>query len=211
MDDSTNSSRNRLTVIHLFLLHLTVIVTCCVGDQDVVDMITNNMRALRHTRTYKNALVVVYVEIGNSKLVANRVATLIDTPSFHPVMIETSYIEGKQQSGVVTTDERKRMGTMHLTRELNMNSLFVATDLITQDSKHAVVDLANQMRSWRKDIVVPHDPAIGKFREVFTGKSSMGGKKDDRVICLLLVLYWSAKNHGDSDFVAELVRRGINI
>jgi hypothetical protein len=184
-------------------------VVLVIGDQDVVDMLVNNMKALRRTRVYKDALVVVYIEVGSSNIVADRVSKLMDVIEFQPIMIEKCMVRGEWKPGVITTDEQKRLGTMHLTRELSLNSLHVAMDLITQDTKKAITELANEMRSWRKDVVVPRDQAIGKFREVFTGKAAMGGKKDDRVVCLILVLYWSARNHKDPDFDTEMRRRGI--
>jgi hypothetical protein len=188
-----------------------VCVTNGIGDDDIVQMLIRNLRDIRSVLAYRRALIVVYIEVGSAWPVADRVARLINVPEFQPMFVESRDSTEQRRFGVVTGAEQKRGGTLHLSRELSRNTLTVAADLVSQNKKKAITELANQMRSWRKEIVVPKDQAVGKFSEVFTGKASVGGKKDDRVMALMLALYWSAINHSDPVFVEAMERRGISI
>jgi hypothetical protein len=183
----------------------------CIGEEDVVFMITKNILDIRKIPIYRDALIMVYIEVGSSHVVASGVRNLVDRPEFDPLIVESRDSKGEGRPGVITGPEQKRVGTQHLSRELSRNTLGVAEHLVTQDKKKAITELSNQMRSWRKELIVPRDQAVGVFKEVFTGKSTTGGKKDDRIMALMLALYWSAYNHYDPKFVNEMMRRGISI
>jgi hypothetical protein len=174
-------------------------------------MITNNLRDIRRNLAYRHSLIIVYIEIGASHVQADSIATLIEKAEFQPLIVESRDSKGLARPGVVTGAEQKRVGTLHLSRELERKTLRIAAELITQDKKKSIIELSNQMRSWRKEIVMPHDQAVGTFKEVFTGKASGGGKKDDRIMALILALYWSAFNHADPVFRVEMARRGRTI
>lgn len=174
-------------------------------------MITQNIEQIRSTPEYRDAFILMYIEANMSPLHANAVRRLVSTPRYSPIHVLEYEKDHELRPGVITGAVQKEEGARHLARELFRNQLVVAENLITTDEKAAVRDLADQMRQFREELKIPTDAIHGTVKRSYTGKSSQGNKRDDRVVALQLSLYWSEHSVQQLEVARILADRGIEL
>lgn len=151
-------------------------------------MLVNNMTQLR--QRYPDARIMVFCESQMSWFEPQEVQRIIKKPIFEPIDFFSNHKDG-DWPGVTTGEDQKASGVNHLQRVLRDGSLYYAhsSQMISMRPHNSPKVLIKQMYDHRYEYEEAKDPRFGKPKVRTTGKGR--GNKDDRVMCLTLLLHWS--------------------
>jgi hypothetical protein len=182
-------------------------IDACSSRRDAVknQLIMDHVGGIRTRFPY--ALIVVYIESNFDCFAADGIRTMITHPMLGAVKVISDTSGKEERVGVYTGPGEKRRFAEQLEHYLRVDSLTMS-DTITSssDDTNEVRDkLIAQMETYRRDIRAPSDETHGTWKVSYSGKSS--GCKDDLVLALQIVLYWSHVQLADDDFI-EYCRNG---
>ena len=181
---------------------------------DIDAMLYNHVRKLRNHRRYRHARIRLYVENNLSHIEADRVARIFNRPENQPVEIESHDESNQNRPGVPTTDVTKHAYVHLLLQLLKDNRLRVAREFVwtpqpqesPTDPERMLHELRDQLRAFRKNVKNPADMAMGAPRIVLSGKSAT--KKDDLLLALMIVTYYSELTRQSDEFRARCREHG---
>lgn len=171
-------------------------------------MIEAHFHKLRSIRQYANAFIYVYIEANMSFIGADFLHNLISVPEFAPLEVVSEDKTSLQRPGVWTGETEKEFYAKTLQHVLSDGMLSYAHDdqFVSQDPVNVKNLLVQQLRTYRKETKLVGDPAFGKLRVSYSGKSS--GKKDDMSMVLQIALGQANKKRISADYRATAEAHG---
>ncbi len=156
----------------------------------VIKMIKDNFRAIRKNIQYHGAHIRVTIEAQNNWYEPQRLQAILQ--EYAPISFTHDPKSGN--IGVPTGLAHKIGGSTHLIRHLATDTLKMVSNeaMITTQKVLSPKMLLEQMRFYRNET----EPVKSLYTEVVRQSQSgkAGGRKDDRVIALLLGLFWAYVN-----------------
>ena len=92
---------------------------------------------------------------------------------------------------------------------MHLNIAFSA-HLVGHDTTTEVKHLFAQLRNFRLERQDPANPAFGKYKYSFTGKTG-GGQKDDLILALMIAMYWGQRKRENVTFQVLAHSKGIRL
>jgi hypothetical protein len=172
-------------------------------SNDIKSLFMALFKRLRHSRTYQDALVIVYVEANMSHFIPVDMERLFlsEGEIFGRVEFQRMKMKNNMiRPGVLTTHDDKEQFVNYVRLQLGAGNILFAEELLGLESRLAEHRrlLIDQLNNYRKDIKESLDPGFAEEKITYTGKS--GGKRDDLCIALQLSLYHMQTKRHDEDF-----------
>jgi hypothetical protein len=159
--------------------------------------------SLRNHAQYSGALLCYFIESNMSYIDADRVRLLLTADEFQPAMSIDKDPKKLGRAGVFTTETEKAIFADDLGNLLRRNDLRVAQDRIDKFDQEVKADpyamLADQIRTYRKEMKIPNEPCWGKVHVTYTGKSP--GVVDDLIMALQIAVTNIRRQREDPEFV----------
>lgn len=180
---------------------------------EVNDMFRALFSRIRHpTSYYREAIVLVYVEVNMSYLIGNAFSDLFkgERRIFGRCEFEMHYRskEKDESPGVLTGEKEKAMYVEYTQRMMAGGKLRFA-DKILGDHNRLLAqkpDLYKQLDAYRRVKKISLDPAFVDDKYTYTGKSS--GRRDDLCMALQIALYNMKKKRVDREHIARCQKAG---
>jgi hypothetical protein len=160
-------------------------------------MIEGHLRSLRCSKRYGNAYLLIFIEANMSFIQADAVAGWCQP--FGPLYIERQQPGDNERVGVWTGPYEKESYAFLLREVIEEDTIFFASEMIGRDPQKQKDLLLTQLRKFHMEKRPPNDPAFGKFKYAFTGKTG-GGSKDDLVLALMIAMYWGRRRREHKEF-----------
>lgn len=173
-------------------------------------MILNFMQSLTDHPRYRKAVKIPFIEANMSYIGADLIATWCRAMRFQPVMIESRDPTPRGRVGVWTGPYEKEAYAWTLRDAIENDTVHFAADLIGANVERDKATLEAQLRGFRMERQEPADPAFGKFKYAYTGKTS-GGTKDDILLGLMIATYWGRRKREEQEFRAWCHERGYRL
>jgi hypothetical protein len=113
---------------------------------------------------------------------------LTNGKSLEPVYFMSKDPKGSKDRGLFTSNEQLEGGARLLRDVLEAGQLRIASKFVSKNQDQFLAKLKKQLQNFREEIKEPADPIHGEPKRKLTGKS--GGKQDDIVVTLMLMLFW---------------------
>lgn len=183
-------------------------------SSDIDAMLYGHVRKLRATPRFRNTRIRLYVENNLSHIEADRVVRAFDRPENQPIEIESHDESNQGRPGVPTTEVTKHAYVDILLKTLSDDRLRVAREFVwspepqedPKDPERILKQLHGQLRAFRKNVKMPVDHAMGNPKVVLSGKSAT--KKDDILLALMIVVYYSELTRQSPEFRARCIKNG---
>ncbi len=156
---------------------------------EIMFMLEQFILKARSYRTYRDAHIFLFIEANMSFISADMLATFLQNPRFGSVEAVSLDPKNKNRYGVWTGETEKERYADSMERALANGQLCYSSEMtgnaVTLPQNKMALE--QQLGWFRREVLEPKNPAFGKNKVVFTGKSA--GKKDDMVLALQIALY----------------------
>jgi hypothetical protein len=157
-------------------------------------MVCGFLDQIERLPTCRDAYKHIIIEANMSYISADEIASWCRRPCYTNMIIESRDSKRLGRSGVWTGPYEKEAYSYQLREQIKNLNLGFATLLVGQEDKKEknIEELIKQLRVFRLERSIPNDPGFGKYKYTFTGKTA-GGQKDDRVLALMMAVYWAQR------------------
>lgn len=152
------------------------------------DMLYRHYDSLRIHPRYRNAVIVIAIEVGGNTDIANRLGLQLAKRYGNAVFIPRAQKKHPHWYGVVTGPQEKRNWVRHLTRLYEEERIRFAPDLIGANMDMLKETLLDETRRYAKHLrVTGEDESFQTFHWSFDAKA--GNKQDDMITAQLGALW----------------------
>lgn len=183
-------------------------VVCLTEHEDVEKMIKEHLTWLEEVVMLKDAWKHIMIEANMSYISADQVASWCR--QFQRVIVEERDTTGAGRCGVWTGPYEKEAYAWTLRDVIKQNSIRWSINMVGHNIDRDKKALIAQLKNFRLERQDPADPAFGKYKYSFTGKTG-GGQKDDFVLALQILLYWAEVKRQETQFKLFAQRQGIKL
>jgi hypothetical protein len=183
---------------------------CCAEHDDVERMIIGHLEAIQHHPMLKGAYKHVIIEANMSYISADEIASWCRRKQFTNMLIESRDPKGLGRVGIWTGPWEKESYAYTARDAIKELDVCFSTHMIGNNIEKDKKQLIAQLRNFRLDLQEPNDPSFGKYKYSFTGKTR-GGQKDDRVLAMMMMMYWGDRKREDAAFLQIARQNGIRL
>lgn len=175
------------------------------ADHVVIEqMINGHFRGIRENERYSKCFIRVFIESNMSFIDSGRIANMLSHPGYAPLECVSQMPDGR--IGIITTQATKEGYACEIRRSID--GMVVAEQFVSENKDANVQALVDQLRNFRREIIVPtNNSAVLHYKVALTGKSP--GKKDDLVMALGIALYYMMQSLCSNSFIDFCRARGL--
>jgi hypothetical protein len=176
-------------------------------------MVLGHMAKLSNHPKYGSSKYIyklIFPEANMSYIGADQISNWCRRIEYQPVIVESRDPSPRARVGVWTGPYEKEAYAWMLRDLIETNSLYFAAELIGDNALKHKETLIAQLRQYRMERMDPSDPAFGKYKYAYTGKTA-GGMKDDLALALMIATYWGCRKREDVQFALWAKEKGIRL
>lgn len=173
-------------------------------------MIEEHLRALERHPMLKDAHKHIVIEANMSYISADEIAAICHRREFTNIIIESKDPKSLGRVGIWTGPYEKESYAYNLREKIKNLNICFSTHMMGTPEHIATEkkELVTELRNFRMDRLEPKDVAFGKYKYTFSGKTR-GGAKDDRVLCVMMMVHWGEMKRDNDTFKLLASHKGL--
>lgn len=173
------------------------------SERLITTLISNHLSSIRNDKRYRNSLIVFAAEGNLTWVEADRLANLVKA-NYEPCYLVKRWDKKHKHAkyGISTGNSEKKVYVDLMNQALEDNKLWIADDIISQESHRNKIELVDELSRYHKTETQPSDYRFQVPKPSYSGK--LNNKPDDNATVLMMCIYVYRQMKADREFREQL-------